>query len=138
MSDSESVRPKRRRIIADDDDDDDDDDNYNDQSADEHDEFRSGLGDPRAARLARRAAQRRRLFEQTTVFPGDDHYEAADTVPVNDNACGADTEDEVDNDMDGTYRGADDGAGLVEEEEGEGEGEDLLENAEMDYQPIDA
>ena len=84
---------------------------------DEHDEFRSGSDDPRAARLARRAAQRRRWLEQTTVFPGDDHYEAADTVPVDDNVRGADTDDEVDNDVDGTYRGADDGAGPVEEEE---------------------
>ena len=114
-----SVRPKRRRIIADDDND--GDDNYNDQSADEHDEFRSGSDDPRAARLARRAAQRRRLFEQMTVFPGDDHYEAADTVPVDDNVRGADTNDEVDNDVDGTYRAVDDGAGPAEEEEGEGE-----------------
>ena len=54
MSDPDSARPKRRRIIADDDKDDDDD--YNDQSANEHDEFRSGSDDPRAARLARRVA----------------------------------------------------------------------------------
>lgn len=105
-------RPKRRRIAEDDEDDDDE-------------SPASSPMDSRAARLERRAAERRAAAqaraaatEAPTVFPGDDGHEATvDTQPVQDFVVNDDEE----------YK--------QEEEE---DGEDLLDNAERDYQRIAA
>jgi len=103
-------RPKRRRIA----DDEEDDDNDSPPSP-------VTGGDSRAARLERRAAERRaraasQQEELPTLFPGDDGHQATvDTEPVQDFVV---DEDE--------YK---------EEEE---DGEDLLDNAERDYQRIAA
>lgn len=115
MASNETNRSKRRRI---DDDDDEDDGVSSPISA-------SPLNDSRQARLERRAAERRARAaasqqqddddNEPPLFPGDNHYQGAvenDTEPVPD--------DEL----------------YVEEEEEDGE--DLLENAERDYQRIAA
>jgi DNA replication licensing factor MCM2 len=113
-----SSQPKRRRITTDDD------------ESEEEDTQLTQSSDPRAARLARRAAERRRRLQETTVFPGDDGYEDA-AMGANSEAADApeETDDEVDDDIDYMAGG---------DEEEEEEGEDLIENAERDYQRIEA
>ena len=108
-SDEDDVRPKRRRIAVDDE--------------EEEEEEEGGTPSPpvetRTERLNRRSAQRRhgRTREPTTVFPGDDGYQAT-----------VDAQEEVLQDY------------IVQDEdyEEEEEGEDLMENIEKDYQRIEA
>ena len=113
---------KRRRISLEDDEE--------DESG--HVDALTSSDDPRAARLARRAAERRRL-RQTTVLPSDAQYEAADTVEIDDprdQSDGGDFDDEVDHDADIEE--------IPDADEEDEDGEDLLENAEKDYQRIEA
>eukprot|EP00977_Amphora_coffeiformis_P017256 scaffold5533_cov159-Amphora_coffeaeformis.AAC.12 len=114
----ENPRPRQRRRVALEDDEDDEDDAANDPL------FRSNDG--RAARLARRAAQRRSQTEQRIrlLGDGDDDDDEGPSNPVPDDD---DEDDAVDQDHD--YDAA------LEEEE---DGEDLMENAERDYQRIEA
>lgn len=116
QEESGGSRPKRRRIAEDDDEDSDDD-------------SPASPMDSRAARLERRAAERRARAaaaanappdESPTLYPGDDGYQATvESQPIQDNVIlGNDDED---------YR-----------EEEEEDGEDLLDNAERDYQRIAA
>ena len=79
-------------------------------------------GDLRAASMA----QQRR--QPVTVFPGDSVYEAITADPDD-----APSEEENDGDHD-----ADHDADLEYQEEEEEEGEDLMDNAERDYQRIEA
>ena len=123
-SDDEDVgsRPKRRRIIVNDDDNDDDD---NDTSS--HPSPLPRPVDSRAVRLEQRAAERRARAaaaaaaqEPPTLFPGDQgHQDTVDAQPV--------VQEDYIMDDDEEYK-----------EEDEEEGEDLLDNAERDYQRIDA
>lgn len=117
MSDQEedNPRPRQRRRMALDDD---DDDVGNDPL------FRSNNG--RAARLARRAAQRRTQQRQRIRLLGDDDDDDDDEGPLNPIPEEDDVDDAEDQDYD---------AALAEEEE---DGEDLMENAERDYQRIEA
>jgi hypothetical protein len=122
---NETNRSKRRRIDDDDDNDDDEEEEDDDVSSPIS---ASPLNDSRQARLERRAAERRARAaaassqqqhdddnNEPPLFPGDNHYQGAvenDTEPVPD--------DEL----------------YVEDEEEDGE--DLLDNAERDYQRIAA
>eukprot|EP00934_Nitzschia_sp_Nitz4_P006353 Nitzschia sp. Nitz4//scaffold46_size129759//88941//92009//NITZ4_003514-RA/size129759-processed-gene-0.75-mRNA-1//-1//CDS//3329552634//6343//frame0 len=146
--------PKRRRTInplddgSDDDDDDDDhtdsnNNNNNNNNNDDDDDGGDDLQDSpqagsqrqrRAALLQRRAAERRRQRLQAEVA---DLVQAEDFAAVDDEdqeaaavAPDSDQDDAVDQDFD--Y------ADTVQAEEEEEEGEDLLENAERDYQRIEA
>jgi Mini-chromosome maintenance protein 2 len=91
-----------------------------------------------AERLARLAAERQsqRQVLTSTVFPGDDAYNASDIVGVrpirHPNDEDKDKDYSEDNDID--YDVQDE----VDNEDEEEEGGDLLENAEQDYQRIDA
>ena len=148
---SNEPTPKRRRTIAADEDDNDNDDpldnDNNDDDNNDDDNFgASGSRDPsradRIARLQRRAAERRRQRELQEELA--DLVQAEDFQPVDrendDHAASEDDEEDQDydyntNDVDNDNY--DDGAGAGDDEEEE-EGEDLLENAERDYQRIEA
>jgi DNA replication licensing factor MCM2 len=151
MSDAEDdPSPKRRRIN----DEDGDEDNVNDGAAageNDNDDDATGLGDTpprgddtrasRTALMERRAAQRRsqqrrdvQLRAEVADLQGGDGEVTLQTeefTPLEREASppASDVDDEVDQDQD--YN-----SGLLQEEEEEGE--DLLENAERDYQRIDA
>ena len=114
----ENPRPRQRRRVALDDDDDDDDDVANDPL------FQSNDG--RAARLARRAAQRRSQTQRIRLL-GDGDDDDDDEGPPNPVPDDDEEDDAVDQDHD--YDAA------LEEEE---DGEDLMDNAERDYQRIEA
>jgi DNA replication licensing factor MCM2 len=104
-SDEDQVRPKRRRIAV-------------DNEEEEETPSSSPTDDARAERLERRAAERRSRREPTTLFPGDDGYQAT-----------VDAQEEVVQDY------------IVQDEdyeEEEEDGEDLLDNMEKDYQRIEA
>lgn len=111
--------PKRRRIQVEDD----------DSSVEEPASSTQGSSSVIAQRIAARAESSRRRRQETTLFPGDDGYDAdeimGNTRANNNNDVEDEVDDEVDDDLD-----------YVEEEEEEGE--DLLERAERDYQRIDA
>lgn len=122
---------RRRRAALEDSDDDDNDSLFGRRGS----SGAAGGTDSRAARLAQRAAQRRRLQEERVVLAGDDADEAeqgAVTLPdENDND---DLDDAIDDgDVDAMVSGA---ARRGEEEEEDGE--DLMDNAERDYQHIAA
>lgn len=113
------ARPKRRRIAVDDENEE-EEENVNPSTT---------PTDSRAARLERRAAERRRAaFRATTLYPGDEGYTAADTVPVDEASP---------RNHPGTAPEEPDYEDVPYEEEEE-DGEDLLENAEKDYQRIAA
>jgi DNA replication licensing factor MCM2 len=128
--------PKRRRIEVNDDDDDDDDDS----DIDEQLPRSSTNQDPRAARIARRMAERRSLRQTTTtLFPGDDGYDANDIMgTTNDNNNAAAAAAAADDDEHPEDNEEDDDIDYAVAEEEEEEGEDLLDHAERDYQRIDA
>ena len=99
---------------------------------------RSGNG--RAARLARRAAQRRRLNQDSQdnsnnnirLLGDDDNEENQNAMDIDEDENN--NESVVDEDEDGVdYQVA-----PVDEEEEEEDGEDLMDNAERDYQRIEA
>lgn len=117
--DETNPRPRQRRRVVEEEEDDD-----NDVANDPL--FRSNEG--RAARLARRAAQRRSQAaaaqqQQRIRLMGDDDDDDDDGNPVPED----DEDDPVDEDYD---------AAIANDEEEEGE--DLIENAERDYQRIEA
>jgi DNA replication licensing factor MCM2 len=132
---------RRRRRAALEDSDDDDDDNASLFGAGRRTSS-SGAGggtDSRAARLAQRAAQRRRLLQEEqqrgVVLAGDDDGDEEDAV----NVALPDDDDDDDNDDDGVVDDDVDGARVRRgEEDDEDDGEDLLDNAERDYQRIAA
>jgi DNA replication licensing factor MCM2 len=138
MSDTEeNPSPKRRRInAADEDDEGDNADNGGLGETPPQGDSRSS----RAALMERRSAQRRAQRRDAALHAevadleedGGVTLQAEEFTAVDDGAASppqSDVDDEVDQDHD-----YDDG--LLQEEEGEGE--DLLENAERDYQRIDA
>ena len=143
---NDSPRPKRRRIDDNDDDDDNDNDDSNNASNHHQEEDVSPLrsSSQRSARaqlLERRAAERRRQRSRLLMEVAD--LQAEEFVPVdtnndndndnNDNA--SDLDDAVDDDYDYKDVVAPNNNDNEEEEE---EGEDLMENAERDYQRIEA
>lgn len=111
-STDEDERPRQRRRVNDADDDDGDGDS-----------LVTSNNNDRAARMAALARRRRRSLQQE-VFQlageSEDYEEIPENIPVND-------DEEEDEEADPTA--------LLEEEE---DGEDLLENAERDYQRIEA
>eukprot|EP00980_Cylindrotheca_fusiformis_P005741 scaffold1194_cov127-Cylindrotheca_fusiformis.AAC.18 len=130
-SDTENPTRKRRRLIESDDDDDDDDDNNNNNND------APSSASARRALMERLAAERRRQRrasalqrEVAELQPAEEFtpVDVAHSPPASD-----DEDDEVDEDHD--YL---DGPQVPEDEEEEEEGEDLVENAERDYQRIDA
>lgn len=128
-SEDENVpsEPKRRRI-ADAEDSDNDNDNENTM-------------DSRVARLEHRAAERRRQRQSQSEREPQSPvlYEGGETTAVDDNdnnnGDDVDVDDALDNDNDLDFNG-DNNEDDVEEEEQDGE--DLLDNAERDYQRIEA
>lgn len=117
----ESPTPKRRRVIAEDGDDDSD-----------------NLTARRAARLAQRATQRRRrraqeLREEALELAGDnpDEFQNVDE----DNKSYDDDDVDMEEDQDHDYDDAAADAVVAEEDE---DGEDLMDNADRDYQRIEA
>jgi DNA replication licensing factor MCM2 len=128
---------RRRRRAALEDSDDDDDNNSLFGRGRRSSTGASGVGagtDSRAARLAQRAAQRRRLQEERVVLAGDDgDEEEAVNVALPDD----DSEDLDDAAMDGDDDDVD-GARARRDDDEEEDGEDLLDNAERDYQRIAA
>ena len=136
FSNEEDPIPKRRRVIAEKEDGDDDDDDNSNSSSDNR-----GGNDERARRLARleqRAAQRRRRREQelqneVLELAGDnpdEFHNPDDDEQQQDNDDDAVGDADMEEDQDQDYNVA-----MAEEEE---DGEDLIENADRDYQRIDA
>jgi DNA replication licensing factor MCM2 len=125
---TESAR-KRRRIAADSDEDEDNDDNNNDD-----DDVEESPASRRRVRLEALAAERRRQRLQREVAElHNDDFEPAPEQQQNN----SDVDDEADEDHDyedGDVDNVDDAFDPEEEEDGE----DLMENAERDYQRIEA
>ncbi|KAL7581188.1 hypothetical protein ACA910_005976 [Epithemia clementina (nom. ined.)] len=97
-------------------------------------------GDGRAARLARRAAQRRRLNHDVGQVNGSNIRLLGDDDDGNNNI---DEDDNDNEDVDDASNIDEDDvdyhvAGAAPDEEEEEDGEDLLDNAERDYQRIEA
>ncbi|KAG7374182.1 phospholipid-translocating P-type ATPase, flippase [Nitzschia inconspicua] len=142
---------KRRRIAAHDDDDDDDDDDDNDENheSDDNEEMvEDSAADRRRRRVEALAAERRRQRlqrELAELHDGDaDLTQPPSPAGVGRNSAHNDDDDNVDDDdddLDHDYDYEDnehpDGDAYDPEEEEE-EGEDLMENAERDYQRIEA
>ena len=144
QSDEDSPNRKRRRTIAEDDDDDEDDVFNNDALGDGHasndddsNDFASSQQSRRAARaslLARKNAERRRQRRQAEIRREAAELQSGNDIELDDGGSppppppsdNEDLDDEVDEDAD-EY--------VAEEEE---DGEDLMDNAERDYQPIAA
>lgn len=141
LSDNDDSRspapaPKRRRTIADDEDDDEEEQVPGGSSL-EDSPPRSASRADRAALMQRRAAERRRqralqqevadLIQAEDFQPVDDNPPEDDPPPTDDED--GDYEEDQDHDYDVT-------AAAPEEEEEDGE--DLLDNAERDYQRIEA
>ena len=105
----------------------------------------SSQRESREARRQRRMQQELRDLQeqQRTFFPGDEQYNAAETTEIDDGNQYDESEDD-----DYVEEGEDEGVEALPEEgvnyimdrenEDEGEGEDLLDNAFQDYQRIDA
>mmetsp|Transcript_13302 Transcript_13302/g.20731 ORF Transcript_13302/g.20731 Transcript_13302/m.20731 type:complete len:966 (-) Transcript_13302:2250-5147(-) len=149
-------QPKRRRIVDDDDDDGDESENgdYNNNNNEtsqvspppsslEESSSQPTPRESRAARLDQRAAERRRRRVRSSQDDEDEpQLYNPDTTVVDDHVLPP-SEDEVDNaeDDDADYNYGDDTAqnnGDEYQEEEEEDGEDLLDNAERDYQRIEA
>ncbi|CAB9515972.1 licensing factor MCM2 [Seminavis robusta] len=129
--DDEHPSPKRRRVIAEED----DDDNNNDvNESDQGDRLSQ-----RAARLEERAAERRRqrsqdLRQEVLELAGNNPDEFQD-VDANNNNNDDDFDGDADMEEDKDYDYEANAPVQLEEEE---DGEDLLDNAERDYQKIAA
>ena len=130
-SDTENPRPRQRRRIASDDEDDDASNNSN-----------NGLEDspPRSSRrqlMERLAAERRRQRREVELRREVAELQTEDFVPVDDDQSQpqSDIDDGVDedHDIDAAYEDVPDN-----DDDEEEDGEDLLENADRDYQRIDA
>ena len=92
-------------------------------------------------RKRRLQAELRDLEEQQqTFFPNDAEYNAADTTAIDSAPEESDDGDYEDEDENGVEALPEDGVNYImdRENEEEGDGEDLLENAFQDYQRIDA
>jgi DNA replication licensing factor MCM2 len=129
--------PKRRRTIAEDDEEDQDDDDQESMPVArgnlEDSPPRSSSRADRVALLQRRAAERRRqrqLQEEVADLVQAEEFQPVD----NPNQEYPSEDDEEDQDHDYQVEAHDE----QQEEEEEEEGEDLLENAERDYQRIEA
>ena len=129
MSDSDIPRPKRRRI-----DEDDDDDDENNSNSLEDSPLRSSQRSSRAQLMERRAAERRRQRREAELRAEVAELQAEEFVPVDapESPPASDVDDDIDEDHDFVENNDD---YLQEEEE---EGEDLIENAQRDYQRIEA
>jgi DNA replication licensing factor MCM2 len=150
--DAGSPNRKRRRTIAEEDDEDgadNDNEATNDPTGNGNDEDGDSVSSQpasslrrsnssRASLLERRSAERRRQRRQAEIQREAAELQAEDFHPVDDDYLATsdndegngDIDDAVDHDADDEYLEA-----AAEEEE---DGEDLIENAERDYQPIAA
>lgn len=142
MSSSEEPTSKRRRTIAAEDDDDDDENDEEEETEPQDlggslDETQGGSSrSQRAALLERRAAERRRQRELQEEVA--DLVQAEDFEPIggDDDQASEASDEDVDEEQD--YNVYDNANGPNKDDEEEEEGEDLLENAERDYQRIEA
>ena len=92
-------------------------------------------------RLIKELKDLRRSNPQQTLFPGDEGYQeisATTNIDSNEDDDDGDYQDEVENEADVDVLNADQYLDPAENEEEEGDGEDLLENAISDYQRIEA
>jgi DNA replication licensing factor MCM2 len=166
-SDDDTPSRKRRRTIADEDEDDDDDNEDvgsnanagNDDNDDEdapppaaaevEQEDPPGNNNDRASRAAlleRRSSERRRRRQQEEARHEAQELqidqEIFEPIDNDNNENPPTTDDEQDNDVDDVYahdpNNSDNDNNNNGDEEEEEDGEDLLENAERDYQRIDA